>query len=729
MSKLKIYLKLSLRNVLNNKRYFLPYALSLSIFASLIHILSAINVGLKGNPEKFAASNTSIMLEMAIIIISVFTFAVSLSTNRFLRKNRRREHGLYSLLGMKKSHIASLSILESLSTIVFSFLLSIVSAFVFSKLFSLIYFSLMKMPGENIELSIESLSSGALLSLVIFLFNSFSNVFSSAFLNPIKTLRSASFAEREPKAKIIPALIGFILLGAGYYLSLKLSLEPISLDSIWATEAITNFFWAVIAVIIGTYILMMLGFTVIIKVFKSRKSFYYKKNHFISLSSLMYRVRQNGMALGTIIILSCAVIVTMTMTLGLYDKMNERIDREFTKSYIVDANISFEKNKLGKEELFESAKKLDESFMKAINDKAEENQINISDFHKKLEYNLIQKNLSSIKIDGESFGISTIKKISENPQDSKSILPEEVFDAFNIIIKFKSLEDVDDPELINKLNFHEDKENVYIFINDIIGIHNNIVFKDIEFGEEKFKVSSVMSYSSNNPEEITIVFKDRNLMEKAYFSAINKQLEFEKNNNIEGEWYQMINAGYSFNIDKKDFQKLNDNQLRYFADEIISEVEVNDVNNGNIEFSSKNVFDTRMMYHTMFGSLLFIGVIISTAFLIATALIMFYKFYSEGLDDRNRYRIMQNIGLSLKETKSVIKRQTVVIFSMPILITAIHMFFASFGMNSMFLVLSGFIGVGSINLFLIIIGIVYLFIYFMFYFMGYKAYELGVKGR
>ena len=318
-----LYSKLARNNIKNNRNTYFPYMFSSIIAIAMFNIMLTITN--RASKAVFYGDSFMIAILMfGVFVIGLFSLLFIFYTNSFLLKRRTKELGLYSVLGMDKKHIVKVLFYEILYSGLTSIGTGIIVGLVFTKLMFVILLNLLFLD-TSISLGISWFSIGVtiLVFILIYLVVLVYNTIKIYRLNPIDLITGGKKGEREPKANWFLGLIGMISLGIGYYLALTIN-NPIS--------ALIMFFVAVLFVMIGTYLLFTSGSIIIIKGLRRNKKYYYQKNHFISVSNMIYRMKQNASGLSNIAILSTAVLITISTTISLYvgieDVMRTRYPRD-----------------------------------------------------------------------------------------------------------------------------------------------------------------------------------------------------------------------------------------------------------------------------------------------------------------------------------------------------------------------------------------------------------------
>ena len=313
-----IYGKLAVTNLKNNGKSYLPYVLA-SAFSVMMYFIMDNLYRNRSLVEK--GSPLAIMLSYAAAVLLIFSVIFLFYINSFLIKRRKKELGIYNILGMEKGHLAKMLFLESVMTTAASIIGGILAGILFGKLVYLILLKILHMGGKiEYRVSLASAGMTTILFGVIFILIFLYNLLQMKLSNPIELLRGGNTGEREPKTKWIMTIIGILCLAGGYYIALTTK-EPLA--------ALGKFFVAVILVIVGTYFLFMAGSIAFLKILRNKKSYYYKMKHFTAVSGMIYRMKQNAVGLANICILSTMVLVMVSMTVSLYGGMNDVIATRF----------------------------------------------------------------------------------------------------------------------------------------------------------------------------------------------------------------------------------------------------------------------------------------------------------------------------------------------------------------------------------------------------------------
>lgn len=651
-----LYGRLALTNIKKNRETYYPYTLASVLIIMMYYILHSISIN-PGLDVMSGGSQLKEILSFGTWVVAIFSVVFLFYTNSFLIKRRKKELGLYNILGMEKKHIGRMIILETLIISLISLALGLLSGILMGKLMFLIMLKLLNFP---VNLSFGISIPSIFITLILF-----GAIFGSALIynlrqihlsNPIELIRGGQVGESEPKAKWVLVVIGVLSLGVGYYIALTTE-SPL--------DAFNIFFIAVILVIVGTYSLFTAGTIALLKTLRKNKKYYYKTKHFISVSGMIYRMKQNAVGLANICILSTAVLVTISTTVCLYAGYDDIINNRFPR------DISIYKNNVTEQSLSDITQIIGQETEK--HDVSLENRIiyeskMYSATGQDWEYT-INKEMTGFYNHSTAIEFVPLNEYNKGENQSAKL------DDGEILLFTPSSGKGKNPEII-KINGRT------FYVKD--NLHNL-------FSQEKGNEDAMNTFA--------IVVKDTNVI----WTLIN--------NGIEG------NMDYSTEFDVQG----NDDEIVSFSTALNKRIksEIQDSS-----FESKQL-STESFYST-FGGLLFIGVFLGTIFLIATALIIYYKQVSEGYQDRERFNIMQQVGMGKKEVKESISGQILLLFFLPLGIAIMHIAFAFKVISRLLLLFS----MSNTQLFIIctiITTLIFTVIYTLVYIFTARAYYRIVK--
>lgn len=516
------YFRLALSNVRRNKLTYLPYLVATAVMSGVFLLISGLlfSKGLTNTPNGDIAKT---LFAFGLVVYALFTFFFMLYINNFLIKRRKKEFGLYGILGLDKRHVGRVLVWENTFVIGGGLVCGIVIALIFGRLLFLVLMKLIHaVPGSSFSIPIVAYGLMLALFFVVFLVTSVANVICVHTANPIALLSSEKSGEKYKKGLLPLAILGLILLGGSYYFA-------------WTTEvpgiALGIFFPLAIAVIFATYLLFLCGSIVVLKLLRMKKSLYYQPDHFVTISGMFHRMRQNARGLATICILSTMLVVTVSGTLSLYLGSGQ-----MTRGmYPFDAQVYVAESATQEEIVAYDA---------TLNRIASENHVTL----------IADKD----------------KLITELPEDEE----------------FR---------------------------------RNNFVWEDSAFTE----IPTLIFYDGNY--RFDIAGTDEDCL--AFIQAVRDQYGesfSETPNFIVSDYYSAREDGYGF-----------------------------------------------------YGGLLFLGSFFAVLFLAVAALILYFKQVTEGYEDKERFEILQKVGMDDQQVKKMINAQVLWVFFLPLAATALHMLFAS----------------------------------------------------
>lgn len=597
MSRL-FYPKLAATNIKNNSKTYFPFIITCICTIAMFYIMHAISIN-KGVEGTTGSENLKTILHLGTIIIGIFSAIFLFYTNSFLIKRRKKEIGLYNVLGLEKKHIAKVLFFEFIFTSIFSLGAGLITGIILNKLMFLLLLKILKFKVSfGFYVSVPSIIKTLILFIGIFFATLLSNLIQIKMLKPIELLKGAQHGEKEPKTKWIMTIIGAIALGTGYGIALKVQ-SPLS--------ALNLFFLAVILVMIGTYALFTAGSIAVLKVLRKNKRFYYKTSNFISLSGMMYRMKQNAVGLANICILSTAVLVMLSTTVALYVGMEDVIKTRFPRNLVMTSS-EITKNQ---------TEKLDE----ILEVEAKNSNIGIKD---KLTY--WNNTYGAIKKDGKF-----------------QLLKEKGYSS-----------------------------NISMIILIPISDYNRLEGKNVTLADDEAIIfSKVKNYDKNNITIDNKTLKIKQVLDKPLAGMENQMQDIVDSyvlfvNDIDG----LGKGGHKDYLIGVNVQG-TDKEILSISNKLNDKFRENNIK-VNIDSSAGSKEDFFMVY----GGLFFLGMFLGALFLMATVLIIYYKQISEGYDDKERFEIMQKVGMSKEEIKRTIRSQVLMVFFLPLVATVIHIAFA-----------------------------------------------------
>lgn len=603
------YVRLAITNIRKNARTYLPYVLTcigtIAMFYNMCYLVLVKNIGYLSDSASLRQ-----ILRLGSIIIGIFAVIFLFYTNSFLIKRRKKEFGLFNILGMEKRHVARIMAIETLFVAIISFVVGILIGILFSKLMLML---LLKIISAEIVFGFE-IPAGAILSTLllfgaIFLINLIYNICQVHLAKPVELLRGGRVGEKEPRTKWLLALIGAISLGTGYYLA-QTTESPLA--------ALNIFFVAVMLVMVGTYCLFTAGSIAVLKMLRRNKKYYYQARHFIPVSGMIYRMKQNAVGLANICILSSAVIVVLSTTVSLYVGVEEVMRNRYPKNILISASDVSDKQ----------AAELDAIIAEqsALHNVTPQNVV-------RQRYNYFLSNQEGARFTG-------------NFDNSLAV------NSAAIIIFFTS---DDYSKLVSK--------SVTLAPGEVLlyTLRGHIPGDTIDLNGYKLRIKERL-------DSFDVVGKMSALLTSSYFFVVDsRQTITEVYRALYGENEAMVERSYYCGFDTAADPEIQIS-LTNALSKAVKEMQLS----GYAEGAEKE----RAVFYSLYGGLFYIGLFLGLLFIMGTVLIIYYKQIAEGYDDKERYDIMQKVGMSHEEVRRVIRSQVLAVFFLPLVTAAIHIAFA-----------------------------------------------------
>ena len=656
-----IFSRLAKQNIRNNKSTYIPYMITCIFCIAMIYMMEFLRDCPTLDQAVRQADEVRMIVFTGEIVVEIFCIIFLIYSNSFLMKRRQKEIGLYNILGLERNHIGIVMFLETIITSIGSLAGGIAAGIIGSKLALLLLLKLLHIPSVlGFYISVKGIFTCLFMFGIVFLMILFLNLAKIHLSRPVELLRGNNTGEKEPVAKWLMALIGFICLGAGYYLAVTTE-SPI--------KAITIFLLAVILVMAGTYLLFTAGSIVILKFLRRRKSFYYRTGNFISISGMLYRMKQNAIGLASICILSTGVLLMISMTVSIYFGMNDIMLNRYP--YDVDMSVT----SISEEECQTAI----EAFEKTIAD----NKVPV------------EKSVEEIYLDivCSKNGDQILIKPANTIRNSDSVLVLSLLDQAEYERLTGISANLNDGEIFAWYPSAVQKDSVTVDETEFT-VKKWLDKNPLTCGEDAVSDNAVLVVTD---EDFKKFDEMRTEMYKGVSSApAGEDLTLHLGLDITGSETDKIDFGTPVMEVVKDLKK-----------------------NGGLSENSWITSGIRQQeyesYYADNGSLLFIGIFLGSLFLMGTAMIIYYKQISEGYEDQKRFEIMQKVGLSRREVRSSVRRQILMVFFLPLLMAMLHITMA-FPMIRRMLLLFGmtntklFIGctAGTVLIFAVVYGLIYL---------------------
>lgn len=662
-----LYPKLALDGIRKNKQLYLPYMMMCVVMIMMYYIVSFLQqTDTLSNIE--GIETVRVVLNLGTWIIALFSAVFLFYTNSFLIRRRKKEFGLYNILGMGKRNISVILFWETLIVYIISLIVGLVIGIALSKMAELAL--VLTVNGQityRICFSVGSVIMSVIVFGVIFLLLYLNSLCQIKFSNTITLLRSENIGEKAPKGNLFVGILGVVLLACGYTISLRID-NPLA--------ALTGFFVAVILVIVGTYLTMIAGSVVFCRLLQKNKRYYYKANHYVSLSSMIFRMKRNGAGLASICILASMVLVMISSTaclyIGIEDAICTRCPREI--------NVTLQYSDFGTESDADIKK-----LSLEIEEVCDEFDITPTDV----------ANYCVASITGQIQG-DFVETDSRAANDFSGYSYQDV-----AVFNFISLDDY------NTISGANEKLNS----GEVIIVSNNYSYNE-----------STISFNSGNQFAIAGRQKELSLLKNSFeylvpviyliVPDINDAVQgIDSLTDYNGNRMLRFNSYYYFNTGKDtETQLALSNRL---SESLASSDSYSAHRFDSIEIEGRE--DHRDVFYSLYGGFFYLGIILSLVFLIAAVLIIYYKQISEGYEDQKRFEIMQKVGMTRREIRKSINSQLLTVFFLPLIFAGLHLAFA-FPLVSKLLMLFGLVN----NELLIMTAVSCFAVFAIFYTIVYK---------
>ena len=686
------YPKLAFDGIRKNKKMYLPYILTSIGMVMMYYIIIFLQFS-QSIKDAVQSSTVSEILGLGSWVIAIFSCIFLFYTNSFLIKRRKKEFGLYNILGMDKHNLGIILFWETLIIAVISLVIGLAAGIVFSKLAELIFLNLLK-SDVTFDLTVSSQGIGlcAIIFTVINILLFFNSLRQVKFSSAISLVKSEQTGEKPPKGNWVLGILGVLLLGGAYYISLSIK-EPL--------QALTLFFVAVIMVIIGTYLVMISGSVLFCRLLQKNKKYYYKPNHFVSVSSMAYRMKRNGAGLASICILATMVLVMISSTTSLYFGEEDALAIRYPREINIDIST------------------LD-------TDLEENGQMDniISDIKNICKNHGVKETGTYTYLNGMISGMITDDGKVETDINRIDNFSNIALGDFSSVYSFIFIP-VDEYNKIigTSYTLKDDEAIVYNYRNDsrygknVISFNRGQSFKIVKETDE-FVIDTNAAISVTPSMALIVNDIDNATKGLTYNATTAQKIE---NTGINFHRYYCFDAGVSpqhqIELSKDIANYLDGNIEKYRADTS------NRMFRSTVESREQNRLDFFGLYGGLFG----LGIILSIVFIFAAVLIIYYKQISEGYEDQSRFEIMQKVGMTKTEIRKSINSQLLTVFFLPLIFAGMHLAFAAPIIKKLLLLFN----LTNLNLFIVTILISFA-AFALFYMIVYKitssAYYKIVSG-
>ena len=609
--------RLALSNLIKNRKLYYPYALATILAIAITYIFTSLTL----NPhldDLTGSDPIKMVLGMGLVIVALSSGIIVLYANSFVMKNRSKELGLYSVLGLEKRHLFSMILKETMIMGVVTLLLGIGVGALFDKL---IYAFLQRLIGESTGLvstfQVMTIPIVLVIFACIFSLLVLINGFRLLRLNPLQLTKDGLKGEKKGRFLVIQTFLGLGSMGYGYYLALSVQ-NPVI--------AIMSFFLAVLLVILGTYLLFNAGTTVVLQLLKKKKSYYYKPNNMISISNLVFRMKKNAVGLATIAILSSMVLVTLVGAASIYAGKKDYLASATPHDYSVSGN---------KVDLT-STKKLMDDFLIKTGEQANE----------------------EVAVSYLLFGIKNqeTNKLTVFTKNERKVVPKSIVLVFSQET-FKQLTG-------KELNLSSNQIALYTK-NKTLKTQ-----KSLSIDGKNYQIHRQLGDFINKkiPNIYKIIVSDYSYLVVPDIKIFESSM---KGTSITQATYVGVNVK-----DPTHDAKKNSDLLDQMTDKETQQLAGQTTGVSQSYLTANSQYDTEGMLNGFVGGTLFIGIFLSIIFMLGTVLVIYYKQISEGYEDRERFVILQKIGLDDLQVKQTIRKQVLTVFFLPLIFAFIHLAFA-----------------------------------------------------
>lgn len=625
------YLKLAKDGMSKNRKLYLPYILTCICMVMMFYIVCYLAVGADFQ-KVYGGETVQMVIGLGVSVIAIFSLIFLYYTNSFLIRRRQKEFGLYNILGMGKRSLIKLLVCENLIMSSVSIVAGLVLGILFSKLAEM---AALKMLGGDIGFDIHVAVAPVLYTVVlfvlIFLLIMMRMLYAILRLRPVELLRSESIGERPPKTNWVLALIGLAVMAVAYYLAVSIE-DPMT--------AMMTFLIAVIMVIVATYLLFIAGSVALCRALQKNKKYYYKTNHFVSLSSMVYRMKRNGAGLASICILSTMMLVTISSTVCLYAQNENAIAARYPHDISVQISA-------GGGTMFDSGDM--NLYISAVDEVL-------------AEYGQIPQNAEQYR----SYTVSAMQSGEEILLDVYGLEASGDWDYGKAVsVNMIPLEDYNRLTGANR----ELKEGEVLYYPYNMNYDGDTLSME-HFGT--WKAERLKSSPVNLGEAtvdllgtLFVVVRDTSVIDKAY----QYEIELTEKNN-EG-YVPLMSQYYDFDLGCDE-----DMQIEIYNDlyDRIAQISTESQEQASIMVESRA--QGRGDIIALYGGLFFLGMLLGAVFLFGTVLIIYYKQISEGYEDQGRFGILMKVGMTRREVKKSINSQVLTVFFLPLLVAGLHLGFA-----------------------------------------------------
>lgn len=622
--KIVFYPKLAVTGIRKNGKIYFPYILTCIGMVMIFYIVAFLSAD-ESLLKIPGADDMKRILRFGVAVIGFFAVLFLFYTNSFLMRRRKKEFGLYNVLGLDKYNLARILLWENIIIGGGTIILGLLSGILFSRLAQLIMIRLLHSKSNGSFLLIaEPIVMTCGFFCIIFLLVFLYGVVQIKTANPVELLRSEQTGEKPPKANWLLAAAGLLLLVAAYIKTLQIE-QPL--------EALMWFFWAVVAVIIATYLLFVAGSVVLCRLLQKWKSYYYHPRHFVSVSTMAFRMKRNGAGLASICILSTMLLVVLSTTTCLYLGAEDIIRNRYPRNIGLDLNSFHE----------DTTKEMIQLVDKVLQQKGEKAE-NVQ-YYRYLGFAGCQSD-GKIELDSE--------KLENFSNDFAEVCELYVF----------PLEDY------NRItNSHEtlEQDEILLYTPKMEYRKDTLVLQDyktfrIKKHLEEFMQINIDSFSAVSSfylivPDIDTIEEICRLQKKAY-----------------GESASLPDSYYGFDLNCSDAVQRS---IVERIEKKLPKLEIKKQQAGEpIDISVSSSAGEKSSFYGLYNGLFFIGIVLGIVFLFGTVLIIYYKQITEGYEDQSRFQILQKVGMTSRQIRHSVNSQILIVFFLPLVMAGLHILVA-----------------------------------------------------
>lgn len=614
------YPKLAVSSIKRHSQVYGPYLAACTLMVTMFYLIMFLAAH-SGLHSMQGSESLRQLLGFGAVVVGLFAVIFLFYTNSFLIRRRKRELGLYNILGMEKRHIARILSFETLFAAVFSMAAGLAAGVLLSKLILLVLLNLVAFPIPfGFEVPRLAVLTTLQLFSALFMVILASSLYQVRLAQPIDLLKAEAAGEWEPKARWLLALLGVFSLGAGYFLALAIE-HPL--------DALVFFFVAVVLVMIGTYLLFTTGSIALLKLLRKNKRLYYRPRPFIAISGMLYRMKQNGVGLANICILSTMLLVTLSTTVSLFVGIEDVLRTRYPREIVIE---------------------LDSYAAEAV-EGIRRTTAGVLSRHGLAEQNLVEYRFLTFPVFKNGSKLLVEREAEAGLTGAYYNLYITPLEDYNRLVQ--------EPVTLGE-------DEVLLYSN-----RGSYEYDTVEILDRQFAVKEKLDSLPGSGLSRTQTFGSYYLVvpDMAVMESLRQHPAWSRG----GPARTLYLTGFDLDTSSEQAVALFSELRAALPKEI-----------GWVWAESRD--EARAEFYVLYGGLFFLGIFLGTLFLLGTVLIIYYKQVTEGYEDRRRYVIMQQVGMSKQEVKRAIQGQVLSVFFLPLAAAGVHVVF-SFRMITRLLIL------------------------------------------